>query len=163
MNAISDMFNRGGPMMYALLALSLILYTRIFHVLLALRRRRRELQGAAGSLTPPALRRNQAEVREYFGAQRIVLGSLIAAAPLLGLLGTVNGMMRTFASLGESAGQKSMEGLAGGISEVLVSTESGLAVAIPALLLVYAGHRLVIRQVQHLVRLESAARTGGAT
>jgi len=34
-----------------------------------------------------------------------------------------------------------MEGLAGGISEVLVATESGLVVAIPALLIVYLAHR----------------------
>ena len=62
---------------------------------------------------------------------------MIAAAPLLGLLGTVSGMVKTFESLSLKAGRKSMEGLARGISEVLVATESGLLVALPALLLVY--------------------------
>jgi biopolymer transport protein ExbB/TolQ len=53
-----------------------------------------------------------------------------------------------------------MEGLAHGISEVLVATESGLAVAIPALLLVYLAHRAVRRYQQRLNFLEAAAREG---
>ena len=41
---------------------------------------------------------------------------MIAAAPLLGLLGTVSGLVRTFESLSARAGQNSMEGLAGILS-----------------------------------------------
>jgi len=52
-----------------------------------------------------------------------------------------------------------MEGLASGISEVLISTESGLAVAIPALLLVYVAHRQMHRLLQDINRLEH----GGST
>ena len=85
---------------------------------------------------------------------------MIAAAPLLGLLGTVSGMMRTFESMANRVGEKSMEGFAKGISEVLVATESGLAVAIPALLLVYLAHRAVHRNAQQLNRLEAIAREG---
>jgi len=79
---------------------------------------------------------------------------MIAAAPLLGLLGTVSGMVRTFESLSLKAGERSMEGLARGISEVLVATESGLLVALPALLLVYLGHREMQQHVAWLNRLE---------
>jgi biopolymer transport protein ExbB/TolQ len=55
-------------------------------------------------------------------------------------------------------GTKSLEGLAGGISEVLVATESGLAVALPAMLLVYIAHRQTQRQVEILGRLAAGPR-----
>ena len=103
------------------------------------------------------------EAQETFRQQRLALGAMIAAAPLLGLLGTVSGMEKTFESLSIQAGEKSMEGLAGGISEVLVATESGLAVAIPALLLVYVAHRQVHKHVQSLNLIERHAHQGSAT
>ena len=96
-------------------------------------------------------------------ARMWVLGTIITLAPLLGLLGTVSGMEKTFESLSIQAGEKSMEGLAGGISEVLVATESGLAVAIPALLLVYVAHRQVHKHVQTLNLIERHAHKGGTT
>ncbi len=65
-------------------------------------------------------------------------GSLIliaaAVAPLLGLLGTVTGMISTFDVITEY-GNSNPKLLAGGISEALVTTEFGLIVAIPALLI----------------------------
>jgi biopolymer transport protein ExbB len=106
------------------------------------------------------MHRRQQEVQEAFRQQRIVLGAMIAAAPLLGLLGTVSGMTKTFDSLAERVGDKSMEGLAHGISEVLVATESGLAVALPALLLVYVAHRAVHQCRQKLNHLDVAAGEG---
>jgi biopolymer transport protein ExbB/TolQ len=73
-------------------------------------------------------------------------------------------MEKTFGSLATSAHDKSMEGLAGGISEVLVATESGLTVAIPAMVLVYLAHREVHRQVELVNRLERGlGRAGGAS
>jgi biopolymer transport protein ExbB len=59
-----------------------------------------------------------------------VLGSI---APLLGLLGTVSGMITTFGVIAE-LGTGNARPLAGGISEALVATEAGLLVAIPGLL-----------------------------
>jgi biopolymer transport protein ExbB/TolQ len=162
MKAIFDLLARGGPTMIAIVGLSVVLYTACFHLLLTLARQQRRLRaGPSGAgVSLPALRRLQQEIRETFRLQRIVLGAMIASAPLLGLLGTVNGMMKTFGSLSEQAGQKSMEGLAHGISEVLVATESGLAVALPAMLLVYLAHRAVHRQMQQLNALEAAVREG---
>ena len=57
---------------------------------------------------------------------------LAAAAPLIGLLGTVSGMLRTFDGLSMQDGYK-MDLVASGISEALVTTQAGLLVAIPAL------------------------------
>ena len=55
-------------------------------------------------------------------------------APLLGLLGTVTGMIATFDAITE-VGTGDPRTLAGGISEALITTELGLIVAIPTLLL----------------------------
>jgi biopolymer transport protein ExbB/TolQ len=162
MNALYDLCEKGGPVMIAIMILSVLLYSRCFHLLLWLRQERRQLNIAPG-VTPAQLRvmhRRQQEVQEAFRQQRIVLGAMIAAAPLLGLLGTVSGMTKTFDSLAERVGDKSMEGLAHGISEVLVATESGLAVALPALLLVYVAHRAVHQCRQKLNHLDVAAGEG---
>lgn len=61
-------------------------------------------------------------------------GSLIAVAPLCGLLGTVSGMIETFDSLASMAMFSRSGGIAGGIAEALVSTQMGLSVAIPGAL-----------------------------
>lgn len=60
---------------------------------------------------------------------------VIICAPLLGLLGTVTGMIETFSGLGDGALHAQSGGISGGISQALISTQMGLAVAIPALLL----------------------------
>jgi len=59
---------------------------------------------------------------------------LSAVAPLLGLLGTVTGMINTFDVISEF-GTGNARALASGISEALVTTQSGLVVAVPGLLL----------------------------
>jgi biopolymer transport protein ExbB len=66
-----------------------------------------------------------------------------ATAPLLGLLGTVTGMIETFRLI-NVFGTGDAKSLASGISEALVTTEFGLIVAIPALIL----HALLSRKVQ---------------
>ncbi|NJL19785.1 MAG: MotA/TolQ/ExbB proton channel family protein [Leptolyngbyaceae cyanobacterium SM1_3_5] len=64
-----------------------------------------------------------------------VFDTIVAAAPLLGLLGTVMGLIRSFASLDlGSVGQEGTARVTGGISEALVSTASGLIVALLVLL-----------------------------
>lgn len=164
MQPVSEMVARGGPAVVAIMALSVVLYTRLFQVLLGLRRAPWRTAVKAVPLAERAewLQRRQGEMRDDFRQHRVTLGSMIAAAPLLGLLGTVSGMVKTFESLSR-AGQKSMEGLAGGISEVLVATESGLAVAIPAMLCVYVAHRQMTKRLQELSEQENALRGGSAS
>ncbi|PIE39167.1 MAG: biopolymer transporter ExbB [Gammaproteobacteria bacterium] len=74
------------------------------------------------------------------------LGTIAAITPLLGLLGTVMGMIKVFASImAEGTGNASV--LAGGISEALITTAAGLVVAIPAL----AMHRFFQRHIDTIV------------
>ncbi|MFN9967885.1 MAG: MotA/TolQ/ExbB proton channel family protein [Lysobacteraceae bacterium] len=63
-----------------------------------------------------------------------MLGTIAAVAPLLGLLGTVLGMIQMFLGILE-AGVGDASRLAGGIGQALVSTDAGLLVAIPALVM----------------------------
>ncbi|GAA0840278.1 MotA/TolQ/ExbB proton channel family protein [Marinobacter pelagius] len=74
------------------------------------------------------------------------LGTVATIAPLLGLLGTVIGMIKVFAEI-QLAGVGNAGNLAGGISEALITTAAGLSVAIPALIC----HRYFIRRVDELV------------
>lgn len=61
------------------------------------------------------------------------LGTIASLSPLMGLLGTVLGMIRTFNAI-TTAGIGNPASLAGGIAEALITTAAGLTVAIPALL-----------------------------
>ena len=60
-----------------------------------------------------------------------ILSTIANLTPLLGLLGTVSGMIKTFKVISQSGGNPSL--LAGGIAEALITTAAGLCVAIPAL------------------------------
>jgi biopolymer transport protein ExbB len=92
-----------------------------------------------GRLAPSE--RDEGHVREAIAdllvaldRHRVLITSLAATAPLIGLLGTVSGMIETFDALTTMSFHSSSGGIAGGISEALISTQMGLAVAIPALL-----------------------------
>jgi len=84
------------------------------------------------------------EMDEY----RSLVRSLVIIAPLLGLLGTVDGMIETFESLGEMALFTQTGGIAGGISRALFTTQVGLAVAIPGLMF----GRIIDRQQMNISR-----------
>ena len=74
------------------------------------------------------------------------LGVVASIAPLLGILGTVVGLIEVFDQL-FAAGQTDSQLLAGGISTALVTTAAGLSIAIPALIC----HRALLRQVDTLL------------
>lgn len=65
----------------------------------------------------------------------VLTRSLVVIAPLLGLLGTVAGMIETFDGLAQMALYTQSGGVAGGVSQALLSTQVGLVIAIPGLLL----------------------------
>jgi len=164
MKPLLEFIQEGGPVMFALLGLSVLLYSRCCKLVLTLRRARARLEasGPWNRTHLPRLRQLRAETVESFRRQRAALAAMVAAAPLLGLLGTVSGLVATFETLAARADGKSMQDLARGISQVLVATESGLAVAIPALVIIYFVHGRVRRHVRALDRLEARVQRGTA-
>jgi len=88
---------------------------------------------------PPHLRRHLddafADLEAATKRYHTLIISIVAAAPLTGLLGTVVGMIETFDSLGDMSLFAQSGGIAGGISQALFTTQMGLAVAIPGLII----------------------------
>ncbi len=101
------------------------------------------------------------------------LGTIAAIAPLLGLLGTVIGMIKVFAAI-TTQGVGNPSALAGGISEALITTAAGLVVAIPSLMFYryFRGRvdELVVHMEQEAMKIvdvmhgdrEQESRTGAA-
>ncbi len=98
------------------------------------------------------------EDERYVAAQQAVrdaeqwlsaLAVCASVAPLLGLLGTVTGMITTFQALAQE-GARDIAQLSGGISEALITTEAGLMVAIPALLF-HAWARRRVRKLSQVL------------
>ena len=87
-------------------------------------------------------RREAAELERYTD----VLGTVAAIAPLMGLLGTVWGMILTFDVI-QQEGVGVVGSLAGGISQALITTLAGLSVGIPALV----AHRYVLSRIDELL------------
>jgi biopolymer transport protein ExbB len=84
-----------------------------------------------------------------------ILATIANLAPLLGLLGTVTGMIQVFQGVVRQAqevgGQVNVGNLAGGIWEALITTAAGLTVAIPVIVL----HRILVGVVdRHLNEME---------
>ncbi|BBF93151.1 DUF2341 domain-containing protein [Blastochloris tepida] len=102
-------------------------------------RRRFMANGRIGSLSPQAIAAIRAVLDSGFvreaqrlNKQMVVLTIAISGGPFLGLLGTVIGVMITFASIAAS-GDVNVNAIAPGIAAALVATVAGLGVAIPAL------------------------------
>jgi biopolymer transport protein ExbB len=164
-------FERGGPIMWPLLVVSILAVTVIMErlVFLARERRRRDpaaveailervAQGdvrgaiAAGAGTQDFLARSMVYGLEHrekslsnalvraaglelvrFNRGISVLDTCITVAPLLGLLGTVTGMMGSFGMLG-GAELSAPAQITGGIAEALIATAFGLGIAISCLI-----------------------------
>ena len=147
-------WNYGGVLMWVLAALSVAALAVVFYLWIA---------QMSWIFLPSALKRLEtAKDREAEG-RRIAarlhaavdwLADIAAVAPLVGLLGTVLGMFRAFGGIAAdvSAGAKPMV-LAQGVSQAIVTTIFGLAVAIPCLV-AYAFFRR--RAQRRIAELETA-------
>lgn len=111
-------FEMGGPVMPALLVVGLVLYTLLFRRLIAL---------TAGRV--PA---------EEPDVSLQIIRALIGIAPLLGLLGTVSGLIEGFDAMLREA---RLTEVGHGIAHALHTTQYGMALAAPALLLERIIHR----------------------
>ncbi|MCU7816800.1 MAG: MotA/TolQ/ExbB proton channel family protein [Candidatus Thiodiazotropha sp. (ex Lucinoma kastoroae)] len=89
----------------------------------------KDLQGVGNRVRGEEIQRME------FGLRTLsILGN---TAPLLGLLGTITGMIKAFMVIEQAGGKVDAQALAGGIWEAMITTGVGLAVAIPLLLLLH--------------------------
>lgn len=116
----------------------------------------RYVQDDVASVDAAANRFKEVEVSRVPEIDRRLAGVnvLIGAAPLLGLLGTVLGMLVTFRAIAAGGGRM-VDAMARGISEALITTEMGLLVALPGMVLSYMIRRERNDYVGLLARLES--------
>ncbi len=90
-----------------------------------------------------------------------VMKVCVATAPLFGLFGTVTGMLVTFGALATgTGGDKTFAAIAKGISEALITTETGLVVALPGLFFWYRLTRQKDQYATFLAHLETVVTQG---
>jgi len=174
----------GGPLMIALAILSLVIYGTILQVLLYLRELRQLRQNTdqwahwiqrpdeGKGLIGDMIRYTQNDLKDKSDLvlrfevlkhkilrpldRQLRFGSvIITAAPLLGLLGTVIGMLATFLGLSISYGGNTLDLVASGISEALITTQTGLILAIPAMFFLLQARSQRRRLNHFLVELEA--------
>ena len=95
-------FTAGGPVMWPILALSVIGLAILIWKAFEFRAGRRTAKGL------------------------VIVSTIITAEPMLGILGTVTGIMRTFNALNEAGGAANPLGATAGIGEALITTAAGL-------------------------------------
>ncbi len=111
----------------------------------------KELKGPEARIIQAVVDANQQGVKDLHGVGTRIrsdemhrmetglptLGLLGNTAPLLGLLGTITGMIKAFMVIEQAGGKVDAQALAGGIWEAMITTGVGLAVAIPLLILLH--------------------------
>ena len=142
----------GGAVIIALAILSLVLYRSSFGTYLFIKK---TIRGTSSNTDRNSHLRDDSELfQEEFDAivkrQVTFIGVLATAAPLLGLLGTVEGMLETFDSLAQRAGTDTSRQVSAGVSKALITTQAGLLVAIPALFMIQLIKREA-NKVNHIV------------
>ncbi len=183
MGEIFRIWLSGGWVMIPLFVLALLLYAQAFQLMMYVRRNdfggselswwewvrspdKAEGQAGeiiryarAGTVSDEQIRNRFDEIRagliHVIDRRTAFLGTLVAAAPLLGLLGTVIGMLQTFLGISTSGGAETAGAVASGISEALVTTQTGLTIALPGLFLVMMIRRRRHEMEAHIARLES--------
>jgi len=150
-DAIHLTLREGGLTLWALLALAVMIYALLYSVWRHLGTTKRSVSGRrwsggtalSGALpwqkttpSPREIERRFAtfELDEMAWVERRIpfLAVLIGAAPLLGLLGTVAGMLATFSGMAAAGRTAPIDSISSGISKALVTTQAGLVIAVPA-------------------------------
>ena len=165
MSEVVRLFSDGGPVMFMLAFIAAILYTTasaaVFFVSKGNLTTKRQDQwvkwinnpesgeGRAGEIIRYAthgprvsiktVQRRLDEIREVvinsIDRRLIIIGTLVAVAPMTGLLGTVGGMLDMFDGLANASGEKSMEKIQSGMMKSLLSPLTGLVIALPGMFL----------------------------
>ena len=167
---VVSIWGAGGSLMIPLAFLGALIYYTLYEILVYLNTHNyyesdpdlwghwidspTEAKGALGDIlqyaqhdviTMQDVRDRLAEIRNVHMGRlngRLLFASiLIGTAPLTGLLGTVTGMLSTFGGLAASSGGNTVDMVAVGISEALITTQTGLVLAIPGYILLSIAKR----------------------
>jgi len=149
----------GGYIMIPLAILSLLLYYQVIGLLIFVKNvdlefygetERRDIDEGEGDehWEEEVLRYENLmwRFRQFVDSRLNYANALLVAAPLLGLLGTVVGMLDTFRGLSLQAGFETQQLVAEGVRRALITTETGLLVAIVGLFFVYWIKRVMRRR-----------------
>ena len=110
MKRVIELFVAGGPVMWPILGLSVVGLAILFWKALAFRAGKRDARGL------------------------VIVSTIITAEPMLGILGTVTGIIRTFSQLSAANGGVDTAAATAGIGEALITTAGGL---IASLILIF--------------------------
>lgn len=169
LDALREYAAAGGFVMPPLMAATVLLWYALGLRMFALRRgvltrradgRARAIRANGRRDLEPRIEAAFTPMRRDLSKGRMVIRSIVVVAPLAGLLGTVAGMIETFDALGDNALFAQSGGIAGGISQALLTTQMGLVVAVPGVVV----GRLLDRK-QHVIEGELdqiRARVAGA-
>jgi len=158
---LADFFSRGGPVLYAVFAAALLLWAMISHRLWFFYGQRHVLVSdleqrwlARTDRTSVQARQIRAAWISRFHAQasfgQPLIGVLIAVCPLLGLLGTVTGMIQVFDVLA-TTGTGNARAMADGIAQATLPTMAGLVIALSGLYFRSRFQRLAERSRQEIM------------
>jgi len=142
--AVSDFFDRGGDVLYLILAVTFLMWVLILERQWYYRRLSPGAATAALDGWNPRRDRTSwyamqirgeliSRVRNGLEHSLLVVKSLVAVCPLLGLLGTVTGMIEVFDVMA-IAGSGNVRGMAGGISKATLPTMAGMVAALSGLI-----------------------------
>lgn len=160
----------GGWLMLPLFVLALILYISALRLWLHVRSinqlatrplvlTRPQQAGDTARSTPEQIHSSfhalQQATTALIDRRLCFIATLVTIAPLAGLLGTVSGMLVTFSALSRNTGQQTLDLVASGISEALITTQAGLMIAIPGYVLLEMVRRQRNQWQATLSRMES--------
>lgn len=140
---LQSLIDEGGIVLWLMLLLCIVLYTVLASSWWGLLSLKRQINDFGQTLDKAPTRDLVADEADLFELKKLawvhrrlpVLSVLIALAPLSGLLGTVAGMLTTFAGMTSASTTKPIDSISTGISQALITTQAGLLMAIPAALL----------------------------
>ncbi|MFT5632959.1 MAG: biopolymer transport protein ExbB [Rubritalea sp.] len=140
---IKLVFLQGGPVLWVMVALSVILYGLIISTWMGLYQVKQEIHGLDetkfNSQDEKSIECDVAifKLDHFAWVQRRLpmIAVLVASAPLAGLLGTVFGMFVTFNGLASQAAARPIDSISLGISSAMITTQAGLFMAIPGAIL----------------------------
>ncbi len=160
LEAIRDFMNLGGPVLRAIAVVIFIMWVliveRVVFFRSSMKRMSREIHDNWES-RPERQSWNAKQIRELLISQfsevtnrgLAVIQTLIALCPLLGLLGTVTGMIKVFEVMAAS-GSGNVRAMAAGVSQATVPTMAGMVGALSGVLLITLLTRRATREVEFL-------------